>query len=127
MRDGSYEIIRRTKDAVSKTCRCDVTAPFILKESQNDARFDVVVSSTCLEAACLDVPTYENAVWKIAQQMLKPGAFFVQCGLTGTNGYTIGKLLTNIHSVSFEAIFAKNRAIRSGFLSFSLTGPLLNS
>ncbi|OQR68274.1 N-methyltransferase-like [Tropilaelaps mercedesae] len=91
VRDGGYEIIRRTKDSVSKTCRCDVTAPYILQESQNDARFDVVVSSTCLEAACLDVPTYENAVWKIAHQMLKPGGFFVQCGLTGTTGYTIGQ------------------------------------
>lgn len=90
MRDGGYEIIRRTKDSVSKTCRCDVTAPYILQESQNDARFDVVVSSTCLEAACLDVPTYENAIWKIAHQMLKPSGFFVQCGLTGTTGYTIG-------------------------------------
>lgn len=83
--------MRRTKNSVSKTCRCDVTAPYVLQECQNDARFDVVVSAKTLEVACLDVPNYENAVWKIAHQMLKPGGWFIQCGYIGSTGYYVGE------------------------------------
>ncbi len=64
----------------------DINCP-ILSGPAN--QYDIIVSSDCLEAACLTRESYKQAVRRLVR-ILKPGGLLILLGVTGCTFYTVG-------------------------------------
>ncbi|XP_064620546.1 indolethylamine N-methyltransferase-like [Lineus longissimus] len=77
------------RQAIKHVVPCDVhqdnpLAPLVFEP------FDVITSSLCLEAACLDEPSYRKAVKRLAS-LLKPGGLLIIGGVHGQSFYSVAK------------------------------------
>ncbi|XP_064647397.1 nicotinamide N-methyltransferase-like [Lineus longissimus] len=101
-------IRQATKHVVS----CDVhqenpLAPLVFEP------FDVIVSSLCLESACLDETSFRSAVKNVVS-LLKPGGLFFLDGLQEKTSYEVGNM--NFHKLPIN-----NKIIKSAFKAADLT------
>lgn len=72
-------------------------APFVFEP------FDVIVSSLCLETACLDEASYISAVKHVAS-LLKPGGQLFLDGVRGQTFYTVGNNKYNTFPLTSKII-----------------------
>lgn len=105
------EITRRTRSAVRKVIPCDVLVPGVLPEEHRE-KFDVVLSSLCLESACLDEAAFSAATQNVGG-LVQEGGLLILCGVLGSSGYTVGGI--KFPTVYLKPGIVKNALMRAGF------------
>ncbi|KAM7304951.1 nicotinamide N-methyltransferase [Ixodes scapularis] len=108
---GAREIEERTRMAIRKVVFCNVLDPQVLPEEHNEP-FDVVLTSLCLESACLDEGTYKKAVQNLANLVTHRG-YLIMCGICGSDKYLVKGVTFPVFPVSVD--LAKEAITRCGF------------
>ncbi|CAN7949312.1 unnamed protein product, partial [Ixodes hexagonus] len=108
---GSEEIAERTREAVRKVIPCDVLSPGVLREEDWE-RFDVVLSSLCLESACVDEATFREATRNVGS-LVRQGGLLILCGVLGCQEYTVGDVKFPHLYLTLDTV--KEAMVKAGF------------
>lgn len=88
VKSGAKGIEERTRRAIRKVIPCNVLEPRVLPEEHRET-FDVVFSSHCLECACADEKSYQEAMRNIGNLVVR-GGHLILCVIAGSYEYLVG-------------------------------------
>ncbi|XP_002739259.1 nicotinamide N-methyltransferase-like [Saccoglossus kowalevskii] len=80
--------------------------------------FDAIITSTCLEAACLDNQSYRSAIKNITK-LLKPGGLLLIWSTLNESFYMIGG--SRFHALPLDAEFIINAVKEAGYTDIKTT------
>ncbi|CAN7937978.1 unnamed protein product [Ixodes hexagonus] len=111
LKQGSEEITARTRSAVRKVVPCDVLTPGVLPEEHRE-KFDVVLSCSCLESACMDEATFRQATQNVGDLVHGKGLLILS-GVLGCRHYPVGAVKFPLLYLTPDMV--KDAVARAGF------------